>query len=88
MEEPSFTIYLRGGPFHGLRYTRELGCGFVAKVGERHTVGAGTEFGRFSAIYEYEFTYVEGPIIVARFVKTVELSNDMGQPSWGPWRTK
>jgi len=88
MEEPSFTIYFRGGPLHGRSRAGGLGCGAIARIGERYTIATNVDRGRISAIHEYEFTHVQGPMIVAQFVKTIEISEDTDQPSWGPWRRK
>lgn len=89
MEEQSFTIYFCGGPWHGQKHTGALGCNKVAKIGERFTV-ANTQQGQpVSMLHEYEFAHVQGPMIVAQFVKTTDMpSKTSDAPSWGPWKKK
>lgn len=86
MEEPLFTIYFRGGPMHGRSHTHALACGVAARTGQQYTIATEVNRGQISTIHEYEFKYVQGPMIVAHFIKT--LTDDRTQPSWGPWESK
>ncbi|HET6879521.1 MAG TPA: hypothetical protein VFI31_05180 [Pirellulales bacterium] len=88
MEAPTFTIYFRGGPLHGRSHTDRLTGGVTARIGQQYTVATEFNRGQISTIHEYEFTHVQGPMIVAQFMKTVTITDDRTQPSWGPWRNK